>query len=93
MTSRYSTKLHVHFAEFRIHEQRRGAVSNASPLGDSGWLEDCIQHPEPHGVLDANASRDVFPKVEHIERFNVRSGEARGRLADAEKDLCTIGMS
>ncbi|OCL36843.1 hypothetical protein BCR15_12950 [Tessaracoccus lapidicaptus] len=36
---------------------------------------------------------EIFPTVEHIDRFNLRSDTARELLAQAEAELCTMGMS
>jgi hypothetical protein len=91
VTSRYRTKPRVHFEEFRILEQRRVAASNAiwAILAGSKIASNTLN-------LTKGSTRtlaEMFPTVEHIERFNLRSDEARGLLGDAEIDLCTMGMS
>lgn len=36
---------------------------------------------------------EIFPSVEHIQRFNLRTDRARSLLATAEQDMSTMGMS
>lgn len=36
---------------------------------------------------------EIFPAIEHIQRFNFRTNEARAILNAAEADLCTMGMT
>jgi hypothetical protein len=91
VTSRYRTKPQVHFEEFRILEQRRVAASNAiwAILAGSKIASNTLNLTEG----STRTLAEMFPTVEHIERFNLRSDEARGLLGDAEIDLCTMGMS
>lgn len=91
VTSRYRTRPQVNFAEFRILEQRRVDAGNAiwAILAGSKIAANTLNLTDG----STRTLAEIFPSVTHIERFNLRSDIARDLLAEAETDLCTMGMS
>jgi hypothetical protein len=91
VTSRYRTRPQVHFAAFRILEERRVEAGNAiwAILAGSKIAANTLSLTEG----STRTLAEMFPSVEHIERFNLRSDIARSLLGNAEADLCTMGMS
>ncbi|NYD42218.1 hypothetical protein [Nocardioides panaciterrulae] len=81
----------MHFEAFRTLEQRRIDAGNAiwAILAGSKIASNTLNLTEG----STRTLAEMFPTVEHIERFNLRSDIARSLLGDAEADLCTMGMS
>lgn len=91
VTSRYRTSPQVHFAAFKTLEQRRVDAGNAiwAILAGAKMASNTL-------ALTEGSQRtlgEIFPSVEHIKRFNLRSDHARGLLNRAEEDMCTMAMS
>lgn len=91
VTSRYRTQPQVHFAAFRVLEQRRVDAGNAiwAILAGSKIAANTLNLTDG----SKRTLAEIFPSVEHIQRFNLRSDNARALLGNAESDLCTMGMS
>lgn len=91
VTARYRTRPQVNFLEFRTLEQRRVQAGNAiwAILAGARIASNTLNLTEG----STRTLAEIFPSVQHIRRFNLRSDLARDLLDDAESDLCTMGMS
>jgi len=81
----------VKFPHFRALEKRRIASSNTiwATLAGSKVAANALSLTEG----SERTLGEIFPAVEHIQRFNLRTTEARAILNAAESDLCTMGMA
>ena len=91
VTARYRTQPQVHFREFQILERRRTEAGNAiwAILAGSKMAANTLSLTEGSDRTLA----EIFPSVDHIQRFNLRTDRARALLATAEQDMSTMGMS
>jgi hypothetical protein len=81
----------VKFARFRELEKRRVDSSNRiwAIIVGSKMAASTLQ-------LTKGSSRtlaEIFPSLQHVGRFDMRSDKAAALLGDAELEMCTMGMA
>lgn len=91
MAANYRTLPQVKFAEFRALEKRRIDASNTiwAMIVGSKMAASTLQ-------LTRGSTRtlaEMFPSLEHIARFDMRSDRARELMDDAETEMSTMGMA
>lgn len=80
----------VLYPEYRAYVDSRVDVNDAMTalLAGSRLAAHTLQLTEG----STHTLREVFPSVEHIRRFNLRSDEARGYLLDADHHLASVAL-